>query len=331
MEISVTERLEVLVARIASGETMPSSSRKMPFLISSGLDDGLDDEVGVVQVLHRGAERDPAEQLGRLLLGELLALDRAAGGVLEVLAAAGDAPRRSARRRRPRSRCGRRPPRCRRPWCRARPRRWSRRCVRLLCGAAQSCARSLVDRLATVHLSATLITTRGPCRSSPIRRSSSRSRRSNGSGSVDLDEAEAGVERPVPRQVAVRRQREPVVPGVPGLAHRRADQRGRRSPAASRSGCTESWSRCANPSTTSTCANPTGAPTGPTTSRKPGVSSRSPPLGAGDSSGSPVRSPKRLLEQRPAGVLDRREVLEVGGPGGPDPMSPAVRRRSAPT
>ena len=35
VEISVTESDEVLVARIASGATMSSSSRKIPFLTSS--------------------------------------------------------------------------------------------------------------------------------------------------------------------------------------------------------------------------------------------------------------------------------------------------------
>ena len=52
------------------------------------LHDGLDHEVGVGEVLHLGGERDPAEQLGLLGLGDLAALHRAAGGVLEVLAAA---------------------------------------------------------------------------------------------------------------------------------------------------------------------------------------------------------------------------------------------------
>ena len=52
---------------------------------------GLDDEVGHGEVLHVGGEGDPAQQLGLLLLGHLLALHRAPGGVLEVLAAALDA------------------------------------------------------------------------------------------------------------------------------------------------------------------------------------------------------------------------------------------------
>ena len=47
-----------------------------------------------------------------------------------------------------------------------------------------------------------------------------------------------------------------------------------------------------------------------------------------DSSGSPVRSPKASSNMRSAGVLDRREVLEVGGAGLPDPMSLAVARES---
>jgi hypothetical protein len=68
--MSVTESDEVLVARIVSGATMESSSRKICFF---------------------GAEGDPAEELGLLLLGHLLAGDRAAGRVLEVLTAALDA------------------------------------------------------------------------------------------------------------------------------------------------------------------------------------------------------------------------------------------------
>jgi hypothetical protein len=51
------------------------------------LDHGLDHEVGVGQVLQRGREGDPSEQLGLVGLGHLLALDRPVGGVLEVLAA----------------------------------------------------------------------------------------------------------------------------------------------------------------------------------------------------------------------------------------------------
>ena len=53
------------------------------------LHDRLDHEVGVVRSLSVGAERDPAQQVGLLGLGDLLALDRAAGRVLEVLAPAG--------------------------------------------------------------------------------------------------------------------------------------------------------------------------------------------------------------------------------------------------
>ena len=53
------------------------------------LDDRLDHEVGVGEVLHARGEGDPAQQLGLGLLGELAARDGAVGGVLEVLAAAG--------------------------------------------------------------------------------------------------------------------------------------------------------------------------------------------------------------------------------------------------
>ena len=101
VEISVTDSDEVLVARIASGATIASSSRKICFLTSSGLHDRLDDEVGVGEVLQLGAERDPAEQLGLLLLGHLLA--RRPRGRWSARGAGGRArdPRRSGPRRRP--------------------------------------------------------------------------------------------------------------------------------------------------------------------------------------------------------------------------------------
>ena len=182
VEISVTLSEEVLVARIASGATMPSSSWKICLLDLERLHDRLDHEVGLVQVLERGAERDPAQQLGRLGLGELLALDRAGGRVLEVLAPAGhrlvvqldaddgepvagehlgDAGTHGAEADHAdgRERAGLRTP-------------------------AQSCARSLVDRLVGVHLSATSITTRTPLTSRPSSRSLSRSRRSYGARSA---------------------------------------------------------------------------------------------------------------------------------------------------
>ena len=55
------------------------------------LHDRLDDEVGVLELLDRRGEADPVVQRLRLVLAELAARDRAGGGVLEVLTAAGDA------------------------------------------------------------------------------------------------------------------------------------------------------------------------------------------------------------------------------------------------
>ena len=89
VEISVTLSEEVLVARIASGATMPSSSWKICFLISSDSTTASTTKSASCRSLSVVRERDPAQQLGRLGLGELLALDRAGGRVLQVLAPAG--------------------------------------------------------------------------------------------------------------------------------------------------------------------------------------------------------------------------------------------------
>ena len=66
VEISVTDSEEVLVARIASGATIASSSRKIPFLTSSDSTTASTTKSAVGQVLHLGGEGDPAEQLGLL-------------------------------------------------------------------------------------------------------------------------------------------------------------------------------------------------------------------------------------------------------------------------
>jgi hypothetical protein len=52
------------------------------------LHDRLDDEAAVLHVGHVGGERDPADELVLLLLGELAALHRPAGRVLHVLTSA---------------------------------------------------------------------------------------------------------------------------------------------------------------------------------------------------------------------------------------------------
>ena len=66
VEISVTESDEVLVARIAVGRDDAVELAEDRLLDLERLHDGLDHEVGVGEVLHRGGERDPAEQLGLL-------------------------------------------------------------------------------------------------------------------------------------------------------------------------------------------------------------------------------------------------------------------------
>ena len=87
-ESSVTERLEVLVARIVSGGQILSSCGEDLGLELHALGHGLDDQFGVREVLQRRAEADALED--RVAVGrvELAAADRAVGGVLDVPAAA---------------------------------------------------------------------------------------------------------------------------------------------------------------------------------------------------------------------------------------------------
>ena len=89
VEISVTDREEVLVARMVSSATIPSSLLEDLLLDLQRLHDRLDHEVGVPELLQRGGEADPLVQRLRVLLAQLAARDRACRGVLEVLTSAG--------------------------------------------------------------------------------------------------------------------------------------------------------------------------------------------------------------------------------------------------
>ncbi len=90
VEISVTLSEEVLVVRMHSGVTIPSSSRKIDFLISSDSTTASTTRSAPGELLELGRKPDPTEELGLLGLGELLALHGAVGGVLEVGAPAVD-------------------------------------------------------------------------------------------------------------------------------------------------------------------------------------------------------------------------------------------------
>ena len=82
--ISVTDRLEVFVARTASGATMPSSLAKTSFLRSRCSGTASTTSWQSREVAHVGGEGDPAVQRGLVLGGELAARDGPVGGVLQV-------------------------------------------------------------------------------------------------------------------------------------------------------------------------------------------------------------------------------------------------------
>ena len=86
----MTDRLEVLVARIVSGGQILSSCGEDLGLELHALGHGLDDQLGGGEVLQRRAEPDPLED--RVAVGrvELAAAHRAVGGLLDVPAAARD-------------------------------------------------------------------------------------------------------------------------------------------------------------------------------------------------------------------------------------------------
>ena len=87
----MTESDEVLVARMVSSRDDAVELLEDLLLDLQRLHHRLDDEVGVLELLERGGEGDPAEQRLLLLLGQLAPRDGARGGVLEVLAPALDA------------------------------------------------------------------------------------------------------------------------------------------------------------------------------------------------------------------------------------------------
>ena len=64
VEISVTDSDEVLVARIVSGATMPSSSLKMLFLTSSDSTTASTTKSASCRSFIEVVKRDPPEQLG---------------------------------------------------------------------------------------------------------------------------------------------------------------------------------------------------------------------------------------------------------------------------
>ena len=93
-ESSVTDRLEVLVARIVSGGQILSSWENTSALSSMRSGTASMTSSAEAQVLQRGAEADPLED--RVAVGrvELAAADGAVGGLLDVAATARRAPRR---------------------------------------------------------------------------------------------------------------------------------------------------------------------------------------------------------------------------------------------
>ena len=90
-EISVTESEEVLVARIVSSETMPSSCLKMSFLTSTDSTTASTTRSASLSSSSEVVNAHPAVQLLLVLLGQLAAGDRASRRVLDVLPAAVDA------------------------------------------------------------------------------------------------------------------------------------------------------------------------------------------------------------------------------------------------
>ena len=88
MEISVTDSDEVLVARMVSGPTIPSSVRKSSCFSGQLLDDRLDHELAVLDLAEVGGEVIRSNSAVLVLLRQLPALDRPVRRVLDVLAAA---------------------------------------------------------------------------------------------------------------------------------------------------------------------------------------------------------------------------------------------------
>ena len=217
-----------------------------------------------------------------------------------MLAAALDAPRRSARPRPPRTRCGRRPPRCRRPWCRVRRRRWCskvRGLLRLLVMAGilftrapgAHRVRSITTADAVRRAQAALVLAQpglvrlecaSPRRTRPRRRTArSTARRGR-------------CTRRAGRSPRARlRHRRPHQPDADPLPH------GDGSTTAARGGRTRR--------SPTTCANPTGGRSSAGDQQEARVSSRSAPARSRGVSARPIASPKYSSNIGAAGVLDR--------------------------
>ena len=88
VEISVTLRLEVLVARIASGFTIASRSRKIDFLISIDSTTASTTKSASARSFMLVVKVTATDQCLLVLLAQLAARHGATRGVLEVLAAA---------------------------------------------------------------------------------------------------------------------------------------------------------------------------------------------------------------------------------------------------
>ena len=91
VEISVTEREEVLVARMVSSATTSSSCLKICFLISIDSTTASTTRSAPLSSSMRGGEGDPLVQRLGIVLAQLAACDRTRRRVLEVLASTGDA------------------------------------------------------------------------------------------------------------------------------------------------------------------------------------------------------------------------------------------------
>ena len=121
-EISVTLSEEVFVARIASGLQTRSSSAKICCLRSSCSGTASTTRSTSASASMPTANVHPGQQGVAVRRGELAPGDGPVGRAGRAWPGPARAPRRRSRPRPRRRRCGRTPRRCRRPWCRGRPR-----------------------------------------------------------------------------------------------------------------------------------------------------------------------------------------------------------------
>ena len=116
-EISVTDSEEVLVARTASGFTMVSSAAKISRLRSRCSGTASTTRSHSARSARSVEKRIRPSRARWSSSAQLAARDRAAGGVLDVAAAPLEPRVVGLERDDGRGRCGRTPPRCRRPSC----------------------------------------------------------------------------------------------------------------------------------------------------------------------------------------------------------------------